>query len=106
MTLAAVAVAAHALVDGLSWPAAFMLGAVVAPTDAVAAVATFASVRVPDRVRLLVQGESLINDATGLTAFRVAVRRPGPRGSRGPARSASSCWRRPAVPSSGSPSAG
>ena len=50
-----------------------MLGAVVAPTDAVAAVATFASVRVPERVRLLVQGESLINDATGLTAFRVAL---------------------------------
>jgi len=40
---------------------------------AVAAVATFASVRVPERVRLLVQGESLINDATGLTAFRVAL---------------------------------
>ena len=50
-----------------------MLGAVVAPTDAVAAVATFASVRVPERVRLLVQGESLINDATGLTAFSVAL---------------------------------
>jgi monovalent cation/hydrogen antiporter len=80
VTLAAVAVAAHALVDGLSWPAAFMLGAVVAPTDAVAAVATFASVRVPERVRLLVQGESLINDATGLTAFRVAVAAAGVEG--------------------------
>ena len=57
----------------LTWPAAFMLGAVVAPTDAVAAVATFASVRVPERVKLLVQGESLINDATGLTAFSVAL---------------------------------
>ena len=78
--MAAVAVAAHALVDGLSWPAAFMLGAVVAPTDAVAAVATFASVRVPRRVRLLVQGESLINDATGLTAFRVAVAAAGAEG--------------------------
>ena len=59
-----------------------MLGAVVAPTDAVAAVATFARVRVPERVRLLVQGESLINDATGLTAFRVALARPPPRASR------------------------
>ena len=57
-----------------------MLGAVVAPTDAVAAVATFASVRVPERVKLLVQGESLINDATGLTAFRVARRRGRRRG--------------------------
>jgi CPA1 family monovalent cation:H+ antiporter len=80
VTMAAVAVAAHALVDDLSWPAAFMLGAVVAPTDAVAAVATFASVRVPERVRLLVQGESLINDATGLTAFRVAVAAAGVEG--------------------------
>ena len=73
VTMAVVAVAAHELVAGLSWPAAFMLGAVVAPTDAVAAVATFASVRVPERVKLLVQGESLINDATGLTAFSVAL---------------------------------
>ena len=80
VTMAAVAVAAHALVDGLSWPAAFMLGAVIAPTDAVAAVATFTSVRVPRRVRLLVQGESLINDATGLTAFRVAVAAAGAEG--------------------------
>jgi Na+/H+ antiporter len=73
MTMVVVAVAAHDLVDDLPWAAAFMLGAVVAPTDAVAAVATFSSVRVPDRVKLLVQGESLINDATGLTAFRVAL---------------------------------
>jgi len=73
VTTTVVAVAAHELIDGLPWPAAFMLGAVVAPTDAVAAVATFSSVRVPERVRLLVQGESLINDATGLTAFRVAL---------------------------------
>ena len=80
VTMAAVAVAAHELVDGLSWPAAFMLGAVVAPTDAVAAVATFASVRVPHRVQVLVQGESLINDATGLTAFRVAVAAAGVEG--------------------------
>jgi CPA1 family monovalent cation:H+ antiporter len=73
VTMAIVAVAAHELVAALTWPAAFMLGAVVAPTDAVAAVATFASVRVPERVKLLVQGESLINDATGLTAFSVAL---------------------------------
>jgi Na+/H+ antiporter len=73
VTMAVVAVAAHELVAELTWPAAFMLGAVVAPTDAVAAVATFASVRVPERVKLLVQGESLINDATGLTAFSVAL---------------------------------
>jgi monovalent cation/hydrogen antiporter len=80
VTTVVVAVAAHELVAELTWPAAFMLGAVVAPTDAVAAVATFASVRVPERVKLLVQGESLINDATGLTAFRVAAGAAGVEG--------------------------
>src|SRR3954467_1426767 len=73
VTTVITAIAAHELVAQLTWPAAFMLGAVVAPTDAVAAVATFTSVRVPERVKLLVQGESLINDATGLTAFSVAL---------------------------------
>ena len=73
VTMTVIAVVSHRFVGELTWPAAFMLGAVVAPTDAVAAVAVFASVRVPERVRLLVQGESLINDATGLTAFSVAL---------------------------------
>jgi monovalent cation/hydrogen antiporter len=73
VTMAAVAVVAHSLVDGLPWAAAFVLGAVVAPTDAVAAIATFSRVSVPERVSRLVQGESMINDATGLTAFNVAV---------------------------------
>jgi CPA1 family monovalent cation:H+ antiporter len=73
VTVGVVAVAARMLVDGLPWPAAFMLGGAVAPTDAVAAVAVFARVRVPERVRRLVQGESLINDATGLTALNVAI---------------------------------
>ena len=50
-----------------------MLGAVVAPTDAVAATATFSRMHVPERVRLLVEGESMINDATALVAFRVAL---------------------------------
>ena len=75
-----------------------MLGAVVAPTDAVAAVATFARVRVPERVRRLVEGESLINDATGLTALQRRARRGGRR--RVLARStrcSSSCSRRSAA---------
>ena len=68
-----VAVAAHALIDGLSWPAAFVLGAVVAPTDPVAATATFSRMHVPERVGLLVEGEAMVNDATALVAFRVAL---------------------------------
>ena len=73
VTMVAVAIAAHALIDGLSWPAAFVLGAVVSPTDPVAAIATFSRMHVPERVGLLVEGEAMINDATALVAFRVAL---------------------------------
>jgi Na+/H+ antiporter len=72
-TVGAVAVVAHALVDGLTWAEAFVLGAVVAPTDPVAALATFGRVHAPARVRLIVEGESMLNDASALVAFRVAL---------------------------------
>jgi monovalent cation/hydrogen antiporter len=72
-TMCAVAVVAHEVIDGMSWPAAFVLGAVVAPTDPVAAIATFSRMGVPERVGLLVEGEAMINDATALVAFRVAL---------------------------------
>ncbi|MEA2169163.1 MAG: monovalent cation/hydrogen antiporter [Solirubrobacteraceae bacterium] len=72
-TIGSVAVVAHAVVDGLGWAEAFVLGAVVAPTDPVAALAAFSRVRAPERVRLLVEGESMINDASALVAFGVAV---------------------------------
>jgi monovalent cation/hydrogen antiporter len=73
LTTVAVAVVAHALVPGLSWPAAFVLGAVVAPTDPVSAAATFTRIPVPERVALLVEGEAMLNDATALVAYRLAV---------------------------------
>jgi CPA1 family monovalent cation:H+ antiporter len=72
-TMAAVAVVAHAVVPGMSWEAAFVLGAIVGPTDTVSAQATFSRLGAPARVQLLVQGESLVNDATALVAFRLAV---------------------------------
>ena len=72
-TMVAVAVVAHAIVPGMSWEAAFVLGAVVGPTDPVSAGATFARLGAPPRVRMLVQGEALINDATALVAYRVAL---------------------------------
>ncbi len=72
-TIVAVAVAAHALVDGLSWGAAFVLATVVAPTDLVAATAVFRRLGAPSRVVNLVEGENLVNDATALTAWRIAV---------------------------------
>ena len=72
VTIAAVAVVAH-LVAGLSWAAAFVLGAIVSPTDAIAATAIAQRLGVPRRVVTVLEGESLVNDATGLVAYRVAA---------------------------------
>jgi CPA1 family monovalent cation:H+ antiporter len=76
-TIVAVAVAAHALVDELSWPAAFVLATVLAPTDLVAATAVFRRLGAPERIVNLVEGENLVNDATALTAWRVAIAAAG-----------------------------
>jgi monovalent cation/hydrogen antiporter len=72
-TTGAVAVVAHAAVDGLSWPAAFALGAIVSPTDPLAATAIARRLGVPRRMITMLEGESLVNDATALVAYRVAV---------------------------------
>lgn len=72
-TMGAVALVAHAIVPGMSWGAAFVLGAIVSPTDPVAASAIFQRLSVPHRVMTVVEGESLINDATALVAYRVAI---------------------------------
>jgi Na+/H+ antiporter len=72
-TMVAVAAVAHAIVPGMSWEAAFVLGAIVSPTDPVAATAIFQRLSAPHRVVSVVEGESLINDATALVAYRVAV---------------------------------
>ena len=72
-TMAVVAVVAHAIVPGMSWEAAFVLGAIVGPTDPVSATATFARIGAPTRLRLLVEGEAMINDGTALVAYRVAL---------------------------------
>src|SRR5213080_1419660 len=72
-TTIAVAAVCHAAVSGLSWPVCFVLGALVAPTDAVAANAIAARLGIPRRLATLIEGESLINDATALVAYRFAV---------------------------------
>ena len=72
-TAASVAVAAHALIDGLPWAAAFALGAIVAPTDPVAATTIARRLNVPRRSINILEGESLINDGTALVLYRVAV---------------------------------
>jgi CPA1 family monovalent cation:H+ antiporter len=72
-TAVAVAVTAHAMVEGMTWPAAFALGAIVSPTDPLAASAIGRRLGVPRRLLTLLEGESLVNDATALVAYRVAV---------------------------------
>jgi monovalent cation/hydrogen antiporter len=73
ITAAVVAVVAHALVPELSWAEAAVLGAVLAPTDAVSATSIFRRLGAPERVRLLVEGESMINDGTALVLYRIAI---------------------------------
>ena len=72
-TAAAVAVVAHALIGGITWPVALALGAIVAPSDEIAAAAIVARLAVPRRIVTLLEGESLLNDATALTIYRIAV---------------------------------
>jgi CPA1 family monovalent cation:H+ antiporter len=73
VTMVAVAAVAHVLIDGLTWPAAFALGAIVGPTDPVAATAIARRLGVPRRVVSILEGESLVNDATALVAYNIAV---------------------------------
>ncbi|PNG25963.1 Na+/H+ antiporter [Methylocella silvestris] len=72
-TTLAVGVVAHAIVPGLPWAACFALGAVVSPPDAVAAKAALQGLPLPRRLVTLLEGESLVNDATGLVLYRLAI---------------------------------
>src|ERR671914_911193 len=72
MTVCAVAAVAHWAV-GLPWGAAFVLGAIVSPTDAIAATSIAQRLGIPRRIVTVLEGESLINDATGIVAYRIAV---------------------------------
>jgi CPA1 family monovalent cation:H+ antiporter len=71
-TMCTVAVVAHAVVDDMSWPVAFVLGAIVSPTDPVAATEILRRLRVPRRLVSIVEGESLLNDGTALVAYNTA----------------------------------
>ena len=73
ITTAAVAVVAHTLIPAMPWAAAIVLGAVVAPPDAVAATAVLRQVRPPHRLLTILEGESLLNDASALLIYRLAV---------------------------------
>lgn len=73
LTTLAVAWVAHALVPALPWAAAITLGAVVAPPDAAAATAVLRHVSPPHRIMTILEGESLLNDATALLIYRLSV---------------------------------
>jgi len=72
-TTCAVAWIAHMFIPNFGWPEAFVLGAIISPPDAVAATAATKGLAVPKRVTTILEGESLVNDATGLIAYRYAV---------------------------------
>jgi CPA1 family monovalent cation:H+ antiporter len=72
-TTTAVAWVAHEVIPGMSWPVAFVLGAIVSPPDAVAASAVTQRLKVPRRLVTILEGESLVNDATGLVAYKFAL---------------------------------
>jgi monovalent cation/hydrogen antiporter len=71
-TTLAVAAVVVALVPGVPWPAALVLGAIVSPPDAVAATAIAQRVRLPRQIVTILEGESLVNDATGLVLLKFA----------------------------------
>ena len=72
-TTIAVAAVAHFYIPGFPWPVAFVLGAIISPPDAVAATSATKGLFVPRRVITVLEGESLVNDATGLIAYRYAL---------------------------------
>jgi CPA1 family monovalent cation:H+ antiporter len=72
-TTTAVAVTAHYLIPGFSWPLAFVLGAIVSPPDAVAATGIIQGLGLNKKVITIIEGESLMNDASALITYRYAV---------------------------------
>jgi monovalent cation/hydrogen antiporter len=72
-TTCAVALVAHTFIPSLGWSEAFVLGAIISPPDVVAATASTKGLKVPKRIITVLEGESLVNDATGLIVYRYAV---------------------------------
>jgi Na+/H+ antiporter len=73
ITTVAVAAIAHMAIPGLSWSSAFVLGAIVSPTDPTASTAIAERLGLPRRLVATIEGESLVNDGTALVAYRFAV---------------------------------
>src|SRR6266566_5163403 len=72
-TMVAIAYVAHSFIPALPWAAAFALGAIVSPPDAIAATSVIRRLSVPHRIEAILEGESLVNDATALVALQFAI---------------------------------
>jgi monovalent cation/hydrogen antiporter len=72
-TMIAVAMATHALLPELPWALCFVLGAIVSPPDAVAVTASTRRLKLPRDLLAILEGESLVNDATALVAYQIAL---------------------------------
>jgi len=68
-----VGVVAHTFIPGISWPAGFVLGAIISPTDSVAAISMTKGLPLAKRITSVLEGESLVNDASGLIAYKYAI---------------------------------
>jgi len=73
VTTLGIAVVAHYLIPGISWPLGFVLGAILSATDAVAAMGITKGLSLPHKTTTILEGESLVNDASALVAYRFAV---------------------------------
>ncbi|HTF19886.1 MAG TPA: Na+/H+ antiporter [Chryseolinea sp.] len=73
ITTGCIAVAAHYLIPEMTWPLAFVLGAILAATDAVAAISITKNLELSHKTKIILEGESLINDASALVAYRFAL---------------------------------
>src|SRR5215213_6952941 len=72
-TTIAIALVAHYLLPDFGWPSSFLLGAIISPPDAIAATAVAQRLHVPKRIITILEGESLVNDAIALVAYRFAL---------------------------------
>ncbi|MBB5638952.1 CPA1 family monovalent cation:H+ antiporter [Pedobacter cryoconitis] len=73
LTATGIAVIAHYLIPGMSWPLSFVLGAILSATDAVAAMSITKGLGLSHKTNTILEGESLVNDASALVAYRFAV---------------------------------
>lgn len=73
LTTAAIAAVVHYMIPGMNWPLSFVLGAILSPTDAVAAIGITKGLGLPRKTSAILEGESLVNDASSLVAYRFAV---------------------------------